>query len=436
MADLQSTADQWLDAQRRYWDAWMDMARRGMEAASPAPRKPANPWADAVEQWWHTVAPSTPRPAHNLFEQMVNLGKSYFSMAETMGKGGALDDPNQVVETWGRMMSDAFTQSSKGFNPFAPQTSGFAGMSPQGMPPFWEMPFAEMTKNLPGMNMPGMNMPGMNLSGMNWPGMNLPMDFWQNMQGMQGFKMPQAGTGDFRAQMERMLSAPTLGYSRESQEQYQEYVKLLMEYEKSSRDYQAGFAELGQKSMEAFRKLLETKTKDSGPLTSIRAVYNLWVDACEEVYAEYALSDTYAKRYGQMVNDLMAVKKQGAALMDQWLESLNMPTRRDLTSTQRRLHDTRSEMHRLRAEMQELQQHVADIGVSPDEFSDLRSEIAALRKLLKDSTGAEVERSSIKIESAPTESPAKPAAAAPSSNRATAKPASKTSPTTTRRKKT
>lgn len=432
MADLQSTADQWLDAQRRYWDAWMDMARRGMEAASPAPRKPANPWADAVEQWWHTVAPTTPRPAHNLFEQMVNLGKSYFSMAESMGKGGALDDPNQVVETWGRMMSDAFAQSSKGFNPFAPQTSGFGGMSAQGMPPFWEMPFAEMTKNLPGMN----------LSGMNWPGMNLPTDFWQGMQGMPGmqaFKMPQVGSGDIRAQMERMLSAPTLGYSRESQEQYQEYVKLLMEYEKSSRDYQAGFAELGQKSMESFRKLLETKTKDTGPLTSIRAVYNLWVDACEEVYADYALSDTYAKRYGQMVNDLMAVKQQGAVLLDQWLESMNMPTRRDLTSTQRRLHDTRSEMHRLRSEMRDLQQHVADIGVSPDEFSDLRSEIAALRKLLKDSTGAEVETSSIKIESAPTESSAQPAAAVASSDRSTTKPAStprKTSPTTPRRKKT
>jgi len=352
MADSDSTGDQWLEAQRRYWDAWMDMARRGLEATTPAQKASANPWADAMEQWWKSVAPNTPKPAQDLLGQMVNLGKSYFSMAEGLGKMDPTTDTTQIVENWTRMMTEAFSSAGQGMNPFA----GVAGKAGRQGLAFWDLPFDTVSRTMSA-------------------GMPFPGDF------MKAFEVERPT--DVREQMDRMLSAPALGYARESQEQHQKFARLMLEYEQAMSEYQAGFGGLGARSMEAFKKRLEDRAQKDGPVNSIREVFNIWVDACEEVYADYAMSDEYARRYGRMVNALMAVKHQGAQLVDEWLEAMNMPTRGDLGTVQRRLHDTRADYQRLRVQSESMRAEMDAMAGLGSEVEELRAEMAELRKQLK-----------------------------------------------------
>ena len=352
MADSDSTGDQWMEAQRRYWDAWMDMARRGLEATTPAQKASANPWADAMEQWWKSVAPNTPKPAQDLLGQMVNLGKSYFSMAEGLGKMDPTTDTTQIVENWTRMMTEAFSSAGQGMNPFA----GVAGKAGRQGLAFWDLPFDTVSRTMSA-------------------GMPFPGDF------MKAFEVERPT--DVREQMDRMLSAPALGYARESQEQHQKFARLMLEYEQAMSEYQAGFGGLGARSMEAFKNRLEDRAQKDGPVNSIREVFNIWVDACEEVYADYAMSDEYARRYGRMVNALMAVKHQGAQLVDEWLEAMNMPTRGDLGTVQRRLHDTRADYQRLRVQSESMRAEMDAMAGLGSEVEELRAEMAELRKQLK-----------------------------------------------------
>ena len=397
MADSDSTGDQWLEAQRRYWDAWMDMARRGLEATTPAQKASANPWADAMEQWWKSVAPTTPKPAHDLLGQMVNLGKSYFSMAEGLGKMDAASDPSQIVENWTRMMSEAFSNASQGMNPFA-GVAGKAGR--QGMA-FWDLPFDTVSRTMSA-------------------GMPFPGDF------MKAFDIERPT--DVREQMDRMLSAPALGYGRESQEQHQKFVRLMLEYEQAMSEYQSGFGHLGTRSMEAFRKRLEDRAQEGGPVNSIREVFNIWVDACEEVYAEYAMSDEYARRYGHMVNKLMAVKHQGAQLVDEWLESMNMPTRADLGTVQRRLHDTRAEYQRLRVQSESMRAELDAMAGAGDDVQALRAELAELRKQVKAMASKPIPKAETKAEAKETTVAAKSETAGEGAEKPTAAPAKKAAP--------
>jgi len=397
MADSDSTGDQWLEAQRRYWDAWMDMARRGLEATTPAQKASANPWADAMEQWWKSVAPTTPKPAHDLLGQMVNLGKSYFSMAEGLGKMDAASDPSQIVENWTRMMSEAFSNASQGMNPFA-GVAGKAGR--QGMA-FWDLPFDTVSRTMSA-------------------GMPFPGDF------MKAFDIERPT--DVREQMDRMLSAPALGYARESQEQHQKFVRLMLEYEQAMSEYQSGFGHLGTRSMEAFRKRLEDRAQEGGPVNSIREVFNIWVDACEEVYAEYAMSDEYARRYGHMVNKLMAVKHQGAQLVDEWLESMNMPTRADLGTVQRRLHDTRAEYQRLRVQSESMRAELDAMAGAGDDVQALRAELAELRKQVKAMASKPIPKAETKAEAKETTVAAKSETAGEGAEKPTAAPAKKAAP--------
>jgi polyhydroxyalkanoate synthase subunit PhaE len=415
MADSDSTGDQWLEAQRRYWDAWMDMTRRGLEAATPAQKAAANPWADAMEQWWQSVAPSTPKPAQDLLGQMVNLGKSYFSMAEGLGKMDPATDATQIVENWTRMMAEAFSSASQGMNPFA----GVAGKAGRQGLAFWDLPFDTVSRTMSA-------------------GMPFPGDF------MKAFEVERPT--DVREQMDRMLSAPALGYARESQEQHQKFTRLMLEYEQAMTEYQTGFGGLGSRSMEAFKKRLEDRAQEGGPVNSIREVFNIWVDACEEVYADYAMSDEYARRYGRMVNALMAVKHQGAQLVDEWLEAMNMPTRGDLGTVQRRLHDTRADYQRLRVQSESMRAELDAVAGAGSEIEELRAEMAELRKQLKAMASATAPKAESKAE-AKTEATGKVAtagkgveksAAATATKKAAPKRARTTSttrkPGTTRRK--
>jgi len=352
MADSGSTADQWLEAQRRYWDAWMDMTRRGLDAASPGQSTPQNPWADAMEQWLKAVAPATPKPANDLLEQMVNVGKSYFSMAEGLYKGAPSGDMPEMIENWTKMMTEAFQGGGANFNPFA-QLAGKSGR--QGMA-FWDLPFDTLSRTFSG-------------------SMPIPGDF------MKAFET--AKPTDLREQMEGFLSAPAIGYGRESQEQHQQLGRLMLDYEKAMSDYQAGFAHLGQNSLESFQKRMQTAAEEGKTINSVREVFNIWVDACEEAYAEYAMSEDYARRYGRMVNALMALKKQGTRLVDEWLEAMNIPTASEIATLQRRLHDTRSDYQALRAQVERMQGELDEHEGGNGEVQQLREELAELRAALK-----------------------------------------------------
>jgi class III poly(R)-hydroxyalkanoic acid synthase PhaE subunit len=409
MSDSETTADRWLEAQKRYWDAWTDMARRGLDATIPGSREPANPWADAMEQWWKAVSPAAPKPAQDVFSQLVNLGKNYFAMAEGISKPAASGDVSEMVQNWMRMLSDAFGKTGQGMNPLAAMGLG-GGKSSRDAMAFWDLPFDTWSRTMSA-------------------GSPVPGDFLKAFES----DVP-AG---MRTQMDRFLSAPAVGYGREYQEQYQKFARLVMEYERAMSQYQAGFGELGQKSLETFQKHLEATAAASGPVNSVRQVYNLWVDACEEVYAEYAMSDSYAKRYGEMVNALMAVKHQGARLVDEWLEAMNMPTRSEISGLQRRVHDSRNDYRKLSCEAEGMRAELEGLAGVVSGMETLRQELDALRETVKklqekpapatrsEATGPE---SAAPAKPAATKTPAKPAAP---KTRAAAKPASKRTPAAT-----
>jgi class III poly(R)-hydroxyalkanoic acid synthase PhaE subunit len=360
MSDSESTADRWLEAQKRYWDAWTDMARRGVDAAMPGARQPANPWADAVEQWWKAISPAAPKPAQDVFSQMVNMGKNYFAMAEGLSKPATSGDVTDMVQNWMKTLSEAFDKATGGMNPMA-AAAGFGAKDGRSGLAFWDLPFDTWSRTMSA-------------------GSPVPGDFLKAFEG----EVP-AGV---RAQMDRFLSAPAIGYGREYQEQYQKFARLVMEYERAMGQYQAGFGELGQKSLETFQKHLEAAAAESGPVNSVRQVYNLWVDACEEVYAEYAMSEAYAKRYGEMVNALMAVKQQGARLVDEWLEAMNMPTRTEISGLQRRLHDSRNDLRKLSAEADRMRAELEGLAGAVTGMEALRKELDSVRETVRKLQGS------------------------------------------------
>ncbi|WP_006788000.1 class III poly(R)-hydroxyalkanoic acid synthase subunit PhaE [Thiorhodospira sibirica] len=334
MAGSDAITEQWLETQRRYWDAWLDMTRKGLQAGTD--KNPgAMPWSGAIDQWWKSVSSTAPAGTQDFFSQMVNMGKSYFSMVENMGSAPGGKNSAEMIDRWTKQMTQAFEQASQGMF-----KSSDAAANP--VLDFWTAPFEQWSKA-------------------SFSQLPLSMDFFKGMSG------PAAGN-DLFAPWERLLSMPTVGYSREAQQQQQQLGKLLIAYQRASQDYQNNLAKAGMRSVDIFKKRLDKLAKDDKPINSTRQVFNVWVDACEEVYAEYALSEEYTKLYGGMVNSLMALKQHVGKMQDDMLEAMNMPTRAEVDTLQKRLHETRRELRSLRTELSRLQK--ATQGAMPTPAKD------------------------------------------------------------------
>lgn len=214
-------------------------------------------------------------------------------------------------------------------------------------------------------------------------------DWQQWLQTVQanGFAMPAAITE----------STPMLGLQREQFMQQQALAAAIQQALQANARYQELIARANTQGLERLQANLAARDANSPPIESLKGLYDLWVDAAEEAYAEIALSDEFRRVYGEMVNSQMRVRQLQQQQVAQWSRELGLPTREEVSALGERLQQLRREMRRQGGREDR------------DELLALRREVAALRTALASLAGK----------------PAPRAAAKPAAKPATAKPAVK-----------
>ena len=166
-------------------------------------------------------------------------------------------------------------------------------------------------------------------------------------------------------------------------------MQRVLKYQKALQEYTQFFSNLGIKSVERMRSNLGQPGEDGKVIDSARGLYDLWVSACEEVYAEQAMTPEYARLHGNLINTLMALKQRMAVVVDESLGAMNMPTRSELRTLQERLQETRRENKTLRRELDELKEKVAGLGTgvaAPKKKAPVRRKTAAKTTTTKKTT--------------------------------------------------
>jgi hypothetical protein len=139
-------------------------------------------------------------------------------------------------------------------------------------------------------------------------------------------------------------SMPGLGYTREKQEDLAELYRLWSAFDVQNQKYNAAMATVGLEAVQKFQEYIISPPAGDPPLTSIKEVYAKWVDICEGIYARYAMTQEYTELYGDVVNALMRYRKKMLELSDDFLEQMNMPTRREMDSLHQRVHELKREV--------------------------------------------------------------------------------------------
>jgi len=310
--------DDWLQLQRKYWEEWTNLGRKGMGIDAPK----TAPWENAMDHWWQAMSPAAPEPARAFMEKMMEQGKMFFRMADafTRDLSGAT---GQAGAGWGAI-DRTLEDMQKAFTGDYEQSDGAL----HKMLAFWELPYDNWQRTMSSLS-------------------PIPGDLLRNMPHDQ-----------VKENLHRYLSAPGLGYAREEQSQYQDLMRRTLHYQKALQDYLGFFSHIGIKSVDRMRETLERMQQEDKPVDSARALYDSWVGCCEAVYAEEVRAPEYARIHGELVNAQMALKQRMSIMVDETLGAMNMPTRAELRTLQDRLQETRREQKALRHELEMLKRRM------------------------------------------------------------------------------
>lgn len=321
MSDDKEWTDEWLKAQQKFVESWSEMSKDWSNSDS---NSQTDHWANGLEMWRKNYPfPYQTQPeSEQVINKCMDIGKGYFSMAEQIGKqiasGGK---PDEVINQWLEQLKATLQQQADHWSPMQHQAN--SDLMSQWMS---------------------------------------PSTSWQQMAaGMLPFQMPGSnpagyGLGAEFDELNKSLSMPGLGFFRESQEKQQAGIKLAMDFQQANDKFNQALLRVSIESLQLLQqKLGEFEDDDTAEApTSMRGLYDLWVDASETCYADFAMSEEYQSLYGDMVNRLMKLKKHFSERVDETMDQLNLPSRKEMDTVQQRLQETRRDNHALRRELKEI----------------------------------------------------------------------------------
>ena len=133
------------------------------------------------------------------------------------------------------------------------------------------------------------------------------------------------------------LGMPTFGFAREHQERLQGLGRAQLDWQQALGAYHALLGKVSQDAFSRFESKLIDREEPGRQVGSVRALFDLWVDAAEEAYAESALSLEYRHAYGPLVNAQMRMRNAIQSIMEQNATSAGLPGRAELDSAHRKI---------------------------------------------------------------------------------------------------
>lgn len=194
----------------------------------------------------------------------------------------------------------------------------------------------------------------------------------------------------FRKQAAASLDSPAFGPGREQQERCQTLVKAQLENQQAQSRYQALLGKVMEQAFARFEIKLAEHEAPGRQLGSLRAIYDLWIDAAEEAYAEVALSAEFGAAYGEMVNAQMRLRAANQDAVERVCRELGMPTRSEVTAAHRKVHALERSVRALRAEL-------AGQGAASPDVREPVAKLAAAKRAKNKAPPAPVSKAASKV---------------------------------------
>ncbi len=290
-------AEQFQSLARQYWQSWGDFVR---QSGGSAATSPGQGFQQAIDGW--------SRLAH-----------------------GGREEANRALEQFSRQMRHGYGLMQELAGTFAGQSASakdIASAWRQAIGANGVQPFPELFKSFHGQGLHDIE---------RWLADASPL------------------LASARDQISQSLRLPTFGFSREHQERWQRLARAQIDYQEQTSRYQALLARAGENAFVRFEALLAERDEPGRQLTSARGLFDLWIDAAEDAYAEIALSDEFRSVYGELVNSQMRLRAAVQTEVEHAARAFGMPTRTEVQASHAKVHALERELRRLRVRLDALE---------------------------------------------------------------------------------
>jgi len=287
------TAGEFEQMARQYWSAWEQALRGAVPGAAPACVPPGNQaWQDALQCWTDVFAH---RPVTNdVLERFGQQARQWYAQIQQVAArfGGQGGSPAEITQAWKTALGRS-----------------------------------------------GVNLFQSLFDSMNGPGMQ-GLDQW--LYSVQPVLDMLTGTG------RGWLNTPGLGFTREHQARLQALVAAQLELQHASRAYQELMFNASQAAFQYFEQRLARLAAEGRKIETPRALFDVWVDAAEDAYAEVALSLEYRSAYGNLINAQTRLRAGIQTEVEHFCAQFGMPTRSELDGAHRKIVELEREVRRMR----------------------------------------------------------------------------------------
>ena len=276
--DFESVAQQ-------YWSLWGDALRQA--GAAPAMSMPgaAPGWQQTVD-WWSKLVPGGQPQVDEAVGRFQRQASQWFGQMQQVAAQftGRDHDATDIGRAWRSAL-------------------GMADPTPA------HNPFADIFRHMQG----GAH----------------GLDGW--MQQMRPWLENLQRGGD------RWMHLPAFGLSREHQERWQQLAQAYQDYRRQVGEYDRLMLQVAQDAFVRFEGKLEEHAEPGRQLQNARALFDLWIDAAEEAYAEVAMSDDFRHVYGGLANAQARLRLCVQREVEQVCTQFGMPTRTEVDSAHRKI---------------------------------------------------------------------------------------------------
>ena len=157
----------------------------------------------------------------------------------------------------------------------------------------------------------------------------------------------------YESEVQQFLNAPTLGLTRFYQERYNRFIDKYSVYQASLSELLYMFYLPLEKSAMVMQEKLE-ELAESGELhDDTKAYYNMWVQILEGHYMNLLKSSEYTQVLSNTIESLVAYKKAREDFLCDVLQSLPVPTYREMDALYKDIYDLKKQVKAMAKAMEE-----------------------------------------------------------------------------------
>jgi polyhydroxyalkanoate synthase subunit PhaE len=158
------------------------------------------------------------------------------------------------------------------------------------------------------------------------------------------------GTGAAKAGAGNWVDLAPVGYFREHQAHAQALVRALGDYSRIAGQMANTLSRIHTDALELLAQKIQTLKASGESITDTPRLYGLWIECGEQAFAKHARGDAFGRLQGELVNAGLQVRIAQQTIAENFLKSLDLPTRAELNSVHKRLKEMRERIEQLEAQ--------------------------------------------------------------------------------------